>query len=189
MVHLQRWQAPNVYQATKVHRTQIGLYTGMTTILAAIRDIERFPSPARLVGYAGLGARVHASGDSYQTGKISKQGRRELRTVLVTSAWIAVRFSDHWQRQFDKLAARIGKQKAISAIARKLLVVIWHVLTKKKRTIKLMFNRWPGRSSDGQRNINWLAHRRCIDMDLSDSAWPPWVCCKSQTVSGQWTTS
>lgn len=109
----------------------IGLYTGMT-ILAAIGDIERFPSPAQLVGYAGLGARVHASGDSYRTGKISKQGRRELRTALVNSAWVAVRFSDHWRRQFDKLAPRIGKQKAITAIARKLLVVIWHVLTKKE---------------------------------------------------------
>lgn len=109
----------------------VGLYTGMT-ILAAIGDIGRFPSPAQLVGYAGLGARVRASGDSYHTGKISKQGRRELRTALVNSAWVAVRFSDHWRHQFEKLAARIGKQKAIIAVARKLLVVIWHVLRKKE---------------------------------------------------------
>lgn len=109
----------------------IGLYTGMT-ILAAIGDIERFPSPAQLVGYAGLGARVHSSGDSCRTGKISKRGRRELRTALVNSAWVAVRFSDHWRQQFDRLATRIGKQKAITATARKLLVVIWHVLTKKE---------------------------------------------------------
>ncbi len=40
----------------------IGLYTGMT-ILAAIGDIRRFPDAQRLVGYSGLGARVHASGD------------------------------------------------------------------------------------------------------------------------------
>jgi transposase len=109
----------------------IGLYTGMT-ILAAIGDIERFPTPTQLVGYAGLGARVRASADSYQTGKISKQGRRELRTALVNSAWVAVRFSMHWQHQFENLAMRIGKKKAITAIARKLLVVIWHVLTKKE---------------------------------------------------------
>ncbi len=126
----------------------IGLYTGMT-ILAAIGDIERFPSPAQLVGYAGLGARVHALGDSYQTGKISKQGRRELRTALVNSAWVAVRFSVHWRHQFDKLAARIGKKKAITAIARKLLVVIWHVLTKKEadhqadvQAVARFFLRW-----------------------------------------------
>ena len=109
----------------------IGMYTGMT-ILAAIGDIERFPAPSQLVGYAGLGARVRSSGDWYQTGKISKQGRRELRTALVNSAWVAVRFSNHWRHQFEKLAVRIGKKKAITAIARKLLVVIWHVLTKKE---------------------------------------------------------
>jgi transposase len=32
------------------------------TILAAIGEIARFPSAKHLVGYAGLGARIHASG-------------------------------------------------------------------------------------------------------------------------------
>jgi transposase len=109
----------------------IGLYSGMA-ILAAIGDIRRFPTAKKLVGYSGLGARVRATGDTYVTGKISKQGRRELRTTLVASAWIAVRFSDYWREIFQQLATRIGKFKAITAIARKLLVLIWHVLTKKQ---------------------------------------------------------
>jgi len=109
----------------------IGLYTGMT-ILAAIGDIARFPTAAQLVGYAGLGARVRASGESYRTGKISKRGRRELRFALIASAWVAVRWSDYWRTQFQPLAKRIGKQKAIVAIARKLLITIWHVLTKRE---------------------------------------------------------
>ena len=109
----------------------IGLYTGMT-ILAAIGDIQRFPDSQRLVGYSGLGARVHASGDQYHTGKITKQGRCELRAALVASAWVAVRWSDHWRELFQTLTKRLGKQKAIVAIARKILVVIWHVLTKRE---------------------------------------------------------
>jgi transposase len=109
----------------------IGLYTGMT-ILAAIGDIQRFPTAKHLVGYAGLGARVHASGDSYRTGKISKTGRRELRTALIASAWVAVRWSDFWRSVFQSLARRLGKAKAITAVARKLLVVIWHVLSKRE---------------------------------------------------------
>jgi transposase len=40
----------------------------------------------QLVGYAGLGARIRASGNVQHTGKITKQGRRELRTGLVTVA-------------------------------------------------------------------------------------------------------
>jgi len=101
-------------------------------ILAAIGDTQRFSSPENLVGYSGLGARVHASGDMRHTGKISKRGRKELRWALITSAWVAVRFSDHWREQFQCLAFRLGPQKAITAIARKLLVTIWHILSKKE---------------------------------------------------------
>ena len=108
----------------------IGLITAMT-ILSAIGEIERFPTAKKLVGYAGLGAKVHASGQTHRTGGITKQGRRELRRVLIEAAWTAVRYDQHWQEQFEHLAYRIGREKAIVAIARKLLVIIWHVLTAK----------------------------------------------------------
>jgi transposase len=109
----------------------IGLYTGMT-ILAAIGDIQRFPSPKKLSGYAGLGARVRATGNTVRTGKITKQGRKQLRTALIAAAWVAVRYSDYWRARFQALAKRIGANKAITATARNLLVVIWHVLTKRQ---------------------------------------------------------
>jgi transposase len=108
----------------------IGLITAMT-ILSAIGQIERFPSAKKLVGYAGLGAKVHASGLTHRTGGITKQGRKELRRVLIESAWTAVRYDQHWKEQFEHLAYRLGREKAIVAIARKLLVIIWHVLTAK----------------------------------------------------------
>jgi transposase len=106
----------------------IGLVTAMT-VLAAIGDINRFPTAKKLVGSSGLGASMHSSGDTNRTGAITKEGRRELRTVLVEAAWVAVEHSSHWREVFQRLAARIGKRKAMVAVARKLLVVIWHVLT------------------------------------------------------------
>jgi transposase len=106
----------------------IGLLSAMT-ILSAIGDITRFPTAKKLVGYSGLGAKVHISGRTRRTGGITKQGRRELRSVMVESAWIAVRTHPHWQTKFAYLEKRIGKQKAIVAIARKLLVVVWNVLS------------------------------------------------------------
>jgi len=109
----------------------IGLSTALV-ILSAIGDISRFPSAKKLVGYSGLGARVHSSGLSHRTGGITKQGRRELRAVSVESAWVAIRYDPHWRRQFDRLAGRIGRHKAIVAIARKLLVVIWNVWFHKR---------------------------------------------------------
>ncbi len=107
----------------------IGVVTAMI-LLAAIGEIQRFPYAKQLVGYSGLGASVHASGQTHRTGGITKQGRRELRAAMVEAAWAAVEHSTYWRPVFERLANRIGRQKAIVAIARKLLVVVWHVLTE-----------------------------------------------------------
>ena len=100
------------------------------TILAAIGEIERFPSAEQLVGYAGLGARVHASGQLHRTGRITKTGRRDLRHIMVEAAHTASRSHPHWRRELPRLEPRLGHNKAIVAIARKLLVSVWHVLTQ-----------------------------------------------------------
>ncbi len=105
-----------------------GLITTMT-MLAAIGDVARFESARKLVGYAGLGAGVHQSGETHHTGRITKQGRREVRWALVEAAWVAVLNDTHWKREFDRLSGRMSEKKAIVAIAHKLLVVVWHVLT------------------------------------------------------------
>lgn len=106
----------------------IGLISAMT-ILSAIGDISRFPTPKHLVGYAGLGAGIRSSGQTKRTGPITKSGRSELRMSLIQVAWVAVRYSPYWRDCFSRLAPRKGPQKAITIIARKILVVIWHVLT------------------------------------------------------------
>ena len=107
----------------------IGVHNAML-LLAAIGDIERFHAPHKLVGYAGLGARVHSSGEEHYGGRITKQGRRDIRSTMVEAAWRAVGSHPYWKEVFDRLAVRVGRPKAIVAIARKLLVVVWHVLTK-----------------------------------------------------------
>jgi transposase len=64
----------------------IGLITAMT-VLAAVGDITRFDSAKQLSGYAGLGAAVHSSGQTHHTGRITKQGRCDLRAALIEAAW------------------------------------------------------------------------------------------------------
>jgi transposase len=107
----------------------IGVHSAMQ-LLAAIGDIARFDAPHKLVGYAGLGASVHSSGEEHHGGGITKQGRRDIRTTMVESAWVAVESHAYWKELFERLAVRVGRPKAIVAIARKLLVVVWHVLAK-----------------------------------------------------------
>ena len=100
------------------------------TILAAIGDISRFSTAKKLVGYAGLGARVHDSGMTHATGRISKAGRKDLRRAMVNAANHAIEHHVHWKKEFERLEPHLGRSKAVVAISRKLLVAVWHVLSK-----------------------------------------------------------
>jgi transposase len=100
------------------------------TILAAIGDITRFPNAKKLVGYGGLGTRVHDSGMTHTSGRITKTGRKDLRRAMVNAANHAVVHHVHWKKEFERMEPRLGRSKAIIAIARKLLVAVWHVLGK-----------------------------------------------------------
>jgi transposase len=148
LVHLSnsaRWQR----QATLlVQLDGIGPLTAMA-LLAGIGEIGRFACPKALVSYAGLAPGVHDSGQTHRGGRITKEGRREMRYYLIEAAWVAVRHSHHWGEQFRILAGRRGEEKAIVAMARKLLVTIWHVLQKgvvdrhtQEQTITRKFRRW-----------------------------------------------
>ncbi len=112
-----------------VHLPGISLINALT-ILGAVGDIQRFPTPKKLVGYAGLGGRVHDSGMTTRTGRITKAGRRDLRAALVEAAQTAVNTHPHWKAELARLEPRLGRNKAIVAIARKLLVTVWHVLSR-----------------------------------------------------------
>jgi len=106
------------------------------TVLSAIGDISRFENASKLVGYAGLGAGVHDSGKTHKEKKITKKGRRELRWGMVEAAWRAVRMSPFWKEEFEKYLKHLRKpNQAIVVIARKLLVAIWHVLSKEETDI------------------------------------------------------
>ena len=113
-----------------LHISGFGVITAVT-IYAAIGDIRRFAEAKKLAGYAGLGARVHDSGMTTRTGKITKAGRRDLRVALVEAAHVAANTHPHWKAEFARLEPRLGYNKTIVAIARKLLISVWHVLTYK----------------------------------------------------------
>ena len=105
----------------------VGVIVAMT-ILSAIGDNERFASPKKLVGYAGLGAGVHDSGQMHREKGITKFGRKELRWALVEASWQAIRANPGWRAQYDAFCKRKHPNQAIVAIARKLLVTIWYLL-------------------------------------------------------------
>jgi transposase len=101
-------------------------------LVAAIGDIRRFASPQKLVSYLGLNPRVRQSGLGLaQHGRISKVGRSHARAMLVEAAWAAAKSAGPLHAFFVRIRARRGHQIAAVAVARKLAVLCWHLLTKK----------------------------------------------------------
>jgi transposase len=108
-----------------------GVVTAVT-VWAAIGNIQRFADAQHLVGYAGLGTKVHDSGMTSRSGRITKAGRRDLRVVLIEAAQVAANTHPHWKAELARLQPRLGRNKAIVAIARKLLVTVWYILAQHK---------------------------------------------------------
>lgn len=100
-------------------------------VAAAIGDIRRFGDPTKLVGYLGLNPSIRQSGEgpAYH-GRITKQGRGHARGMLVEAAWAAARSPGPLRAFFQRVAAKRGKPIAAVATARKLAMIIWHMLTK-----------------------------------------------------------
>jgi transposase len=102
------------------------------TVLSAIGDISRFSHAKKLVGYAGISPGVHDSGETNRSKPITKEGRRELRWAMVQAARAAARSDPYWAAQLKRFEKRMHRNQAFVAIARRLLVAIWHILTKRE---------------------------------------------------------
>jgi transposase len=107
----------------------IGELLGLT-IAAEIGDVARFGSPRKLIGYAGMAPRINQSGERSRTGALSKAGSRTLRWAAVEAAHQSWRPTNPWHQLYTQLAARHGKNPAKSAVARKVLIATWHVLSR-----------------------------------------------------------
>lgn len=100
-------------------------------LVAAIGDVRRFPSSEKLVSYVGLNPRVRQSGLGLaQHGRISKHGRSHARALLVEAAWAASKAPGPLRAFFLRIRAKRGHQVAAVAVARKLAVLCWCLLTR-----------------------------------------------------------
>jgi len=109
----------------------IGYYSALL-IKAEIGSIDRFPDGEKLCSYAGLVPSVRASGSHIQHGSITKEGSRWLRWVMVECALAHIKHDTYYSRFYHRLAQRRGKQVAIVATARKLLLCCYSILKNRK---------------------------------------------------------
>jgi transposase len=100
--------------------------------LAHVGDGERFANARQVSNYVGMTPRVYASGETMHIGRISKRGCVAIRSVIVQSAWAAVhtKRSNVFKTKYEELVGRLGKKRAIVAIARRMLETMWIVIAR-----------------------------------------------------------
>jgi transposase len=104
--------------------------TTAAAFVAAVGDINRFASSRQLVSYLGLDPKVRQSGLSpARHGAISKQGSAGARHALVESAWVVASAPGPLHAFAERVRARRGANVATVAVARKLVVLFWQLLT------------------------------------------------------------
>ena len=102
---------------------------GAQTIIAEIGlDMSRFPTPGHLVSWAKLSPRTIQSGARSRAGRTGK-GNPYLKGMLGEAAAAAARTDTFLGERYRRIVKRRGKLKALVAIARSILVIIWHLLT------------------------------------------------------------
>ncbi len=131
---IERTLAEQVLAAAEMRRllTLPGVnFVTAAALIAAIGEVSRFPTARQLVSYLGLDPRVRQSGiEPARHGRISKQGPGETRHVLVEAAWHAARTPGPLRAFHERVAARRGSNVATVAVARKLAVIAWHMLSR-----------------------------------------------------------
>ena len=98
-------------------------------VLSELGDVSRFRNAKAVCASAGLVPAVRQSGGKRSKDlQISKQGSGLLRWALVESAWRLVNQSPKWTAIFGRWRKRSGNKRAIVAVARKLLCVLYAML-------------------------------------------------------------
>ena len=100
-------------------------------ILAEIGDIKRFPSPKELISYAGLCPGIYQTGTTERNVK-NNAVNKWLKWIIYECSGRAIMLDPKFQQYFYKVQQRKGYQTSRRAAARKMITIIWHMLTNKE---------------------------------------------------------
>jgi transposase len=107
----------------------IGPYSALL-ILSEIGDVRRFPDGRRLCSYAGLVPSIYASGGTTRCGRLTKQGSKWLRWILVELSVHAISGAPQFRALYHRVAKKHGANTGRVAVARAMLKAIYAMLRK-----------------------------------------------------------
>jgi transposase len=105
-------------------------YYSALLILSEMGEVSRFPDAKHLCSYAGLVPSIYSSGSKTYNGRITKQGSRWLRWILVEISTHAANGDANFQKVYRRVSRRRGRNTARVAVARKILTTIYAMLKK-----------------------------------------------------------
>jgi transposase len=97
-------------------------------LLSAIGDVNNFEDEGKLASYFGIVPKVDQSNQSCRIGSITRCGNKLARTALIQSALVARKYSTYLDAYYQRVKKRRGAGRAIVALARKFLGVIYRTL-------------------------------------------------------------
>ena len=99
-------------------------------VLAALGDIQRFRTPEQAAAYLGLVPSTRQSADKCYHGPITKRGNNQARWMLIQAAQTMGKNPGPLGHFFRRLKQRKNHNVAVVAVARKLVMIAWHMLRK-----------------------------------------------------------
>ena len=130
--------------------TGIGRDAAQEIIAEVGLDMSRFPTPGHLVSWAKLSPRTIQSGPKNRAGRTGK-GNPYLKGALGQAAATAARTDTFLGERYRRLAKRRGKLKALVAVARSILVIIWHLLSTRTARFRDLGSAWHATRIDKDR--------------------------------------
>ena len=108
----------------------VGKQAAMQIVAETGGDMKAFENSSKLTGWTGLRPRNDESAGKYKSTAVT-HGNKYLRRIMVQCAWAAARTKgSFYKNKFEQLCVRKSRKKALIAVARKLLTVVWHVLNE-----------------------------------------------------------